>query len=79
MTESDVALIEGYGKELILCEVSLQLLPAIQEPTTSLNTRIEEVKLDIGLLRHEMQLLKGVGERDRNWLCCKNLCVFGLP
>lgn len=49
--------------ELTLRQVTAQLLEAIQVSTTSLTGKIEEVKIDVGLLRQDLQNLRGrVGE-----------------
>lgn len=45
--------------EPTLRQVSTQLLEAIQQCTTSLTGKIEEVKIDVGLLRHDLQNLRG--------------------
>lgn len=50
--------------EPTLQQVSTQLLKAIQQFTTSLTGKIEEdVKIDVGLLRHDLQYL-GVRVRE---------------
>lgn len=45
--------------ELTLRQVTAQLLEAIQVSTTSLTGKIEEVKIDVGLLRQDLQNLRG--------------------
>lgn len=44
--------------ELTLKQLSTQLLAAIQISTTSLTGKIEEVRVDVGLLRHDLQNLR---------------------
>lgn len=44
--------------ELTLKQLSTQLLAAIQLSTTSLTGKIEEVRVDVGLLRNDMQNLR---------------------
>lgn len=45
--------------EPTLRQVTTQLLEAIQLSTTSLTGKIEEVKIDVGLLRQDLQSLRG--------------------
>lgn len=45
--------------EPTLRQVTTQLLEAIQSSTTSLTGKIEEVKIDVGLLRQDLQNLRG--------------------
>lgn len=49
---------EGEEPELTLAQLSTQLLAAIHSSTTALTGKIEEVRLDVGLLRHDMQNLR---------------------
>lgn len=47
--------------EVTLSQVTTRLLEAIQVSATSLTGKIEEVKIDEGLLRHDLQTLRGRG------------------
>lgn len=44
--------------ELTLKQLSDQLLAAIQLSTTSLTDKIDEARIDVGLLRHDLQNLR---------------------
>lgn len=51
--------VQDAEPELTLRQVTTQLLEAIQVSTTSLTGKIEEVKIDVGLLRQDLQNLRG--------------------